>query len=99
MPRPGRAGPGCELTLEARSEILGDARTVSPWAVVYVLSFILVGTFVVLNLLIGVVITSLDEAHQSKRRDASPDVDVTAALQTARDALDAVERRFTERRD
>lgn len=82
------------LTLEAWSDILADARAVSPWAVVYVLSFILVGTFVVLNLLVGVVITSLDEAHQSKRRDDSPDLDVTQALQAAREALDAMERKL-----
>lgn len=82
------------LTLEAWSDILGDARAISPWAVAYVLSFILVGTFVVLNLLVGVVITSLDEAHQSKRRDDSPDLDVTQALQAARDALDAMERKL-----
>ncbi|MCW2778973.1 MAG: Ion transport protein [Frankiales bacterium] len=82
------------LTLEAWSDILADARAVSPWAVVYVLSFILIGTFVVLNLLVGVVITSLDEAHQSKRRDDSPDLDVTQALQAAREALDAMERKL-----
>lgn len=85
------------LTLEAWSDILGDARDISPFAVVYVLSFILVGTFVVLNLLIGVVITSLDEAHQSQRRHDSPDLEATAALQAAREALDAVERRLLER--
>lgn len=85
------------LTLEAWSEILADARAVSPWAVVYVLSFILVGTFVVLNLLIGVVITSLDEAHKHRRRDTDEEADLGASLEAAREALDTLERQLMQR--
>jgi voltage-gated sodium channel len=85
------------LTLEAWSDILADARAVSPWAVVYVLSFILVGTFVVLNLLIGVVITSLDEAHKHRRRDTDADGELGQALEAARDALDTLERQIAQR--
>lgn len=85
------------LTLEAWSDILADARAVSPWAVVYVLSFILVGTFVVLNLLVGVVITSLDDAHKHRRRDSDEDAHLSEALEAARDALDTLERQIAQR--
>jgi voltage-gated sodium channel len=85
------------LTLEAWSDILSDARAVSPWAVVYVLSFILIGTFVVLNLLIGVVITSLDEAHKHRRRDTDEDGRLGDAIQAAREALDTLERQIGQR--
>ena len=85
------------LTLEAWSDILAGTRAISPWAVVYVLSFILVGTFVVLNLLIGVVITSLDEAHKHRRRDTDEDGELGAALEAAREALDTLERQIAQR--
>lgn len=85
------------LTLEGWSDVLSDARAVSPWAVLYVVSFILLGTFVVLNLLIGVVITSLDEAHKHKRRDTDSEADLSEAIEAARDALDSLERQLTQR--
>lgn len=81
------------LTLEGWNEILAGAREISPFAVVFILSFILFGTFVVLNLVIGVVITSLDEAHAEHRRSQG-DGDVDEAIHGMRAALDALERRL-----
>lgn len=81
------------LTLEGWNEILRELREVSAWALPYTLSFILVGTFVVLNLVIGVVITSLDEAYGERRREREGS-DLPRAIDDVREALDALERRL-----
>jgi voltage-gated sodium channel len=85
------------LTLEGWSDVLRQARDVSPWAVVYVVSFILLGTFVVLNLLIGVVITSLDEAHKHQRQANDEEASLSEAIEAAREALDTLERQLSQR--
>lgn len=79
------------LTLEGWNEILGTLREVSPLALPYTLSFILIGTFVVLNLVIGVVITSLDEAYSSTRMRREG-ADLAGAIDAVRVALDDLER-------
>lgn len=82
------------LTLEGWNEILGTLREASAWALPYTLSFILVGTFVVLNLVIGVVITSLDEAYGAQKREAEG-ADLSDAIDDVRRALDSLERRMS----
>lgn len=82
------------LTLEGWNEIMADARAASPWGVVFILSFILVGTFVVLNLVIGVVITSLDEAYSSKRINEEGE-DLVKSIDNVRTALDDLERKMS----
>lgn len=81
------------LTLEGWNEILGTLRDASPWALPYTLSFILVGTFVVLNMVIGVVITSLDEAYAAHRREREGE-DLARSIDDVRTALDALERQL-----
>lgn len=78
------------LTLEGWNEILGTLREASPWALPYVLSFILVGTFVVLNLVIGVIINSLDEAYGERRREREG-AQLADAITSVRNALDQLE--------
>ena len=39
-----------------------------PWSWVYFVSFVLVAAFVVLNLLIGIVLNSMEEAREAERR-------------------------------
>jgi len=84
------------LTLEGWNEILGVLREASPWALPFTLSFILVGTFIVLNLVIGVVITSLDEAYTATRTTAD-DADLGAAISDVRASLDELERQLASR--
>lgn len=56
------------LTLEGWNAILPDLRQISPWALPFVISFLLIGTYVVVNLVVGIVINSLDEAYQERDR-------------------------------
>jgi voltage-gated sodium channel len=51
-------------TLEAWTEIMNKAMELSPWHWVYFVSFVLFGTFVVVNLFVAVVINSLEESHR-----------------------------------
>lgn len=82
------------LTIEGWNSILETLRAESVWAIPYVLSFILIGTFVVLNLVIGVVITSLDEAYGATRREHEGP-DLADSIDQVRRALDDLERQIS----
>ena len=58
------------LTLEDFPVYMAEAMDVEPWAWVYFVSFILVAAFIVLNVLIGVVLNSMEEARELERRRA-----------------------------
>lgn len=58
------------LTLENFPVYMDEAMAVEPWAWVYFVSFILVAAFIVLNVLIGVVLNSMEEAREHDRRRA-----------------------------
>ena len=58
------------LTLEDFPLYMDEAREVEPWAWLYFVSFILVAAFIVLNVLIGIVLNSLEEAREIDRRQA-----------------------------
>lgn len=80
------------LTLEGWNEVLSDASEATPFAWVYFLSFILIGTFVVLNLVIGIVINSLEEAHAAVRaKESSAQARVEDKIGELRKALDDLE--------
>lgn len=62
------------LTLENFPTYLEQAEAVSPYAVVFFISYVLLAAFVVFNLLIGIVIGSMERARESEAdRDATPD--------------------------
>lgn len=58
------------LTLENFPQYMDAAMDVEPWAWLYFVSFILVAAFIVLNVLIGVVLNSMEEAREIDRRQA-----------------------------
>jgi voltage-gated sodium channel len=96
------------LSLENLPSVVEQGMQVSDWAVPYYVSFVLIAAFLVLNILIGVVINSLDEARelewertQSERRaaaaaglDAVDDrrVALLGHLHELRQAVEALER-------
>jgi voltage-gated sodium channel len=92
------------LTLEGWLEVLDETRAVSDWAVPYFVAFILVGVFVVLNLVIGVVVNAIDEARQvhleerlaeaaaEDGADAVTSQELLERIQAARAVLDELER-------
>jgi voltage-gated sodium channel len=94
------------LTLEGWLVELDETRAVSDWAVPYFVAFILVGVFVVLNLVIGVVVNAIDEARRVHLEEqlaaAAAEEGAEAAseellerIRDARAVLDELERRVT----
>lgn len=57
------------VTLEDWTDIMYAAMAVEPWAWIYFVSFVVLGTFVVVNLFIAVVINNLDEAKAERLAD------------------------------
>jgi len=52
------------LTLENFPTYLDEAKAVTPWAIVFFVSYVLVAAFLVFNLLIGIVIGSMEKARE-----------------------------------
>ena len=78
------------VTLEDWTDIMYAALDHHWWAWTYFVSFVVVGTFVFINLFIAVVINSLDEAKQDRLRElAAPPThaELLAELSRTRDAL------------
>lgn len=92
------------LTLEGWNSLFATVFAERPFAsILFFLSFILVGTFVVLNLLLGIMIGSLEEVREEERiREGGDTADIEGRLRDLREALDAVEHSLRvqrERRD
>jgi voltage-gated sodium channel len=58
------------LTLENFPNYMDAAMDVEPWAWLYFVSFVLIAAFIVLNVLIGIVLNSMEEAREIERRRA-----------------------------
>jgi voltage-gated sodium channel len=58
------------LTLENFPNYMDAAMEVEPWAWLYFVSFIMIAAFIVLNVLIGIVLNSMEEARELERRRA-----------------------------
>ena len=98
------------LSLENLPAVIADARAISGWAVLFYISYVLLAAFLVLNLLIGVVISSLERAKEAewqreqKRRRAealaTPEpeddraVTIEQRIHDLRNALDDLERQL-----
>ena len=67
------------VTLEDWTDIMYAALEHHWWAWIYFVSFVVVGTFVVINLFIAVVINSLDEAKQERLHDLQAPADAQRA--------------------
>ena len=81
------------ITLEGWIDVMGAVRDVYPLAWLYFISFIVIGTFVVINMVIGIIVNSLEEA---KSREQSVSMD--ELLQEVRETKSAL-KRIEERLD
>lgn len=89
------------LTLEGWNSLFATVFAEKPFeSLVFFLSFILIGTFVVLNLLLGIMIGSLEEVREEERIRAGGDTaDIEGRLRDLREAIDAVEHSIRVRAD
>ena len=58
--------------MEDWTDVMYTAMEMHPLAWVYFVSFVVLGTFVVVNLFIAVVLNNLDEAKQERLKELSP---------------------------
>jgi voltage-gated sodium channel len=83
------------LTLENFPTYLQEASAVSPWATLYFVSYVLVAAFVIFNLLIGIIIGSMESAREREAlreaQESGVAGDAAIRIQAIRDALDALE--------
>jgi voltage-gated sodium channel len=82
------------LTLEDFPRYMDAGMEIHPWSWIFFVSFILVAAFIVINVLIGIVLNSLEEARELERRESlKPDeaVPVLERIQYLRSALDQLE--------
>ncbi len=95
------------LTLENFPQYMERGMDVHPWSWVYFVSFVLIAAFIVLNVLIGIVLNSMEEAREIERRRALavgvPQADVHLApvaerIQILRAALDELEQELRSAR-
>ena len=85
------------ITLEDWTDVMYAAMEQHWWAWAYFVSFVVVGTFVVVNLFIAVVINNLDEAKAERLRElmAPPSrEDLLRELRAARSSLTRLEERL-----
>lgn len=59
----------CLLALDDLTNIVRPAYEYSPWTLLYYITFVLFAAFVLLNILLGVVIRSMEEAHDIERAE------------------------------
>ncbi|WP_420038080.1 ion transporter [Streptomyces sp. cg28] len=91
------------MTLDGLGDAVHGGLEISRWSILYYASYVLIASFVLVNVLIGVVITSLDEARameesgpEEPRLDepaaaTASEEEVRARIATARRALDDLE--------
>jgi voltage-gated sodium channel len=86
------------LTLENFPAYMERGMDVHPWSWLFFVSFVLVAAFIVLNVLIGIVLNSMEEARELERRRAlgigvgeGPPAPVAERIAILRAALDELE--------
>ena len=85
------------ITLEGWTVVMDNAMQLHSWAWVYFVSFVVAGTFVVINLFIAIIINNLDEAKAERLRELEPPVsraELLRELRTTQDALRRLEQRL-----
>jgi voltage-gated sodium channel len=83
------------LTLENFPIYMERGMEIHPWSWIYFVSFIMVAAFIVINVLIGIVLNSMEEARElERRRPVEPGevAPVAERIQILRVALDELER-------
>ncbi|MDG1906960.1 MAG: ion transporter [Arenicella sp.] len=85
------------VTLEDWTDVMYTAMEMSPFYAAYFVSFVVIGTFVVVNLFIAVVINNLDEAKHAQLDNLQrPDTheQLLKSLKSTKDSLQVLERQL-----
>ena len=86
------------ITLDGWTEAMNTAMERYPYAWIYFVSYVIVGTFVVINLFIAIIINSLDDAKREQNAQKSEGPisreQLLQEIRAARDTLERLERRL-----
>ena len=85
------------ITLDGWTEVMDTAMQKHPFAWVYFVSFVVVGTFVVINLFIAIIINSLDETKRGNLQEGLEPVsrqDLVRELRATQETLKRLEERL-----
>ncbi len=80
------------ITLEGWTVVMAAAMETHPLAWVYFVSFVIIGTFVVINLFIAIIINNLDEAKLERLRELERPVSREELLREIRATQEALQR-------
>lgn len=59
------------MTLESWPEIMGSAMEITSWAWVYFVSYVLAASFLIINVVIAIIITAIEDTREQERREAA----------------------------
>ncbi len=85
------------VTLEGWTEVMYSAMALNELSWIYFVSFVVIGTFVVFNLFIAIIINNLDEAKLERLRDLETPPsreELLREIRATQDALEPLERRM-----
>ncbi|MDP9491159.1 MAG: ion transporter [Actinomycetota bacterium] len=88
------------LTLEDFPQYMDAGMEIHPWSWIFFVTFIMVAAFVVINVLIGIVLNSMEEARELQRRESlapGEAVPVLERMEILRSALDELEHELKRR--
>lgn len=83
------------LTLEDWTDLMYTGMELYAWSWVFFVSFVLLATFVIFNMLIGIILSSMDEARDEVMKEhnqGKSKEDLEYQLEAARDALNILEK-------
>ncbi|MFG2041700.1 ion transporter [Dactylosporangium sp. NPDC048998] len=87
------------LSLDGITDTLQAGREVTEWGIVYYLSYMIAASYLLTNLLVGIVLNALQEAHQVEKEPApAPDAGMEQRLAVLRTALEELEREYARSR-
>ncbi|WP_438317768.1 ion transporter [Streptomyces sp. HUAS TT3] len=86
------------VTLDGLGDAVRAGLEVSRWTLLYFASYVLIGSFVLVNLLIGVVINSLEEARQAEEDRAAAEAAAAAVVEPQPADVEEIRRRLGEAR-
>ena len=90
------------LTLDDWARVMYKAMEVQPMAWIYFVSYVVIGTFVVINLFIAIIVNNLDEAKLDRLRDLQRPVsrdELLKELRATQEALQRLESRIKNSED
>jgi len=89
------------LTLEDWTDLMYKGMELYPWAWIFFVSFVLLATFVIFNMLIGIILTSMEEARDIviKENRTEEEKRIDKKLDDIREALEVIDEHLKDKKN